>query len=299
MKIKTLFSAVVLLFSILLSGCENFVDKTEPKPVTPPFFTVSDEKTGGVVYMLGTMHVAENGVEYPEEIYSAIDECSIVAVEVDLIALEKNKSELNEAMKLLECKSGKTADILGEDYREIKSFFVERGLYNAAYDKYLPVVWSSQLSNKIAADCGYFPENGTDRAVINYAKKNNKEIFEFESVYEQYKMNSEESLALQTFALRDAAETPYDEQLSDMRELYRAWSSNDRTALEKMLESEEIPEDLSEDYADYYAAMYTDRQQKMAARISEWLAQGKKVFVAVGAMHFAAAPDILDFLEGD
>ena len=292
---------MVMSLVFLLCGCENITQKAEPKLVNPPFFTVRDEKTGGVVYMLGTMHVAENGVEYPDEIYAALDECSLVAVEVDLIALENNKSELNEAMKLLECKTGTTSDILGESYGEIKNFFAEKGLYNVAYDKYLPVTWSSVLSNKIAADCGFYSENGTDRAVIKYAMKKNKEIFEFESVYEQYKMNAEESPALQKFALESAVNTPYDEQLSDMKELYRAWSTNDIKALENMLEealdSDAVPDEIEKDYADYYTAMYTNRQQKMALQISEWLAQGKKVFVAVGAMHFVAAPDILDFLE--
>lgn len=293
---KTFILAAILLFTLLLGGCENFGEKYEPKPVDPPFFAVRDENTGGVVYMLGTMHVAENGVEYPEEIYSAINECEIVAVEVDIIALDKNKSAVNEAMKLLECKTGTTADILGADYDGIKKFFAEKGLYNAAYDKYLPVMWSAQLSNKIASDCGYYSENGTDRAVIKYAMQNSKEIFEFESIYEQYKMNSEESPALQAFALKDAVNTPYDEQLSAMRELYRAWSEGDIYALEELLEGDEIPEELSGDYDDYYAAMYTNRQRKMAAQISEWLSEGKKVFVAVGAMHFVAEPSILDFL---
>lgn len=294
---KTFFLAAILLFSLLLGGCEFFSEKYEPKPVDPPFFTVSDESTGGVVYLLGTMHVAENGVEYPEEIYRAIDECSIVAVEVDLIALDKNSAELNTAMRLLECKSGTTADILGSDYEAIKRFFTEKGIYIAAYNRYIPALWSAQLSNKIASDCGYYSENGTDRAVIKYAMENGKEIFEFESVYEQYKMNSEESEALQAFALMDSVNTPYEEQLSAMKELYRAWSEGDISALEAMLEGSEIPEELSEDYDDYYAAMYTNRQRRMAERIAEWLSEGKKVFVAVGAMHLVAAPDILDFLE--
>ncbi|MCH5207237.1 MAG: TraB/GumN family protein [Oscillospiraceae bacterium] len=297
MKKKTFILAALLLFSLLLGGCEFFSEKYEPKPVDPPFFTVSDESTGGVVYLLGTMHVAENGVSYPEEIYRAIDECTIVAVEVDLIALDKNTAELNEAMKLLECKSGTTADILGNDYEKIKKFFTEKGIYIAAYNRYIPALWSAQLSNKIASDCGYYSENGTDRAVIKYAMENGKEIYEFESVYEQYKMNSEESEALQAFALSDAVNTPYDEQLSAMRELYEAWSTNDLAALEAMLEGDEIPEELSDDFDDYYAAMYTDRQRKMAERVSEWLSEGKKVFVAVGAMHLVAEPDILDFLE--
>lgn len=301
MKKKILILAVVMLFTFLLGGCKHSDEKAEPKTITPPFFTVRDENTGGVVYMLGAMHVAENGVEYPAEIYAAIDECSLVAVEVDLIALENNKSEIIKAMKLLECKTGTAADILGESYDEIKKFFAGKGLYNAAYDKYLPVVWSSQLSNKIAADCGYYSENGTDRTIIKYAMEKNKDIFEFESIQEQYKMNSETSPAVQKFALESSAKTPYDEQLSEMKKLYRAWSTNDLKALENILEetldSDAVPDEIEKEYAEYYAAMYTNRQQKMAAQISEWLSQGKKVFVAVGAMHFVAAPDILDYLE--
>lgn len=293
MKKKAFISAALMLVALLFGGCE----KVEQKPADPPFITVSDDNTGGVVYMLGTMHVAENGVCYPDEIYKAIDECELVAVEVDLIALDKNNAKLNEAMKLLECKTGTTADILGEDYGKIKKFFAEKGLYNAVYDKYIPAVWNSQLSNKIAADCGYYAQNGTDRAVIKYAMEKGKKIFELESVYEQYKMNSEESEALQAYMLKASVETPYDEQLSVMRELYGAWSNGDLSALEKMLEGDEVPEELSDDYDNYYAAMYTNRNRKMAQQISEWLSGGKKVFVAVGAMHFVAEPSILYYLE--
>ncbi len=58
---KRLFSVILLCAVMLFSGCgkpENMV--------TPPFFKVVDKETGGVVYMLGTMHVGTENAVYSE-----------------------------------------------------------------------------------------------------------------------------------------------------------------------------------------------------------------------------------------
>ena len=53
----------------------------------------------------------------------------------------------------------------------------------------------------------------------------------------------------------------------------------------------------SEDFASYYSAMYEKRQEKMADFVIKSLQNGDKVFLMVGAAHFYAKPDILDFLS--
>lgn len=289
---KRLFPILTILIILLFPSCKNPENR-----VSPPFFMVTDEQTGGVVYLLGTMHVGLPNAVYPDEVFTAIGECETLAVELDVQALESNHEELLSAMELLKCDSAE--DFLGEDYAEIKDFFVKKRIYNANLNGYIPAVWSSTLSNKIAADCGYSSDYGTDRALLSYAKNHGIEIHEIESAKEQYQMNANEPPELQCYLLKSAVETDYEIQKEQMRELYRAWSTADSTALEQMLSDEGVPEELSAQYTEYYDAMYTSRQRKMANYALKTLREGKKAFIAVGAMHFYATPDILDFLEDE
>lgn len=289
---KRLVFPLICVFILLISGCN-----APENHVTPPFFRITDEDTGGVVYLLGTMHVGRPNTVYPDEVYNALEECSLLAVEIDLERLEKNSDELNSAMRLLEIKDGTAAEYFGEEYGEIKRFFRERHIYTSALEKYIPSVWSSTLSNRIAKDCGLGSEYGTDREIVSWARSHSIRITELETVEEQYRMNANEDKELQKYSLLLSARTDYREQKAQMNELYRAWSENDSSSFEKMLAEDTVPEELRTAYDEYYQALYTERQKKMARFISETLESGKKAVVAVGAMHCYATPDILDLLE--
>jgi len=285
--------ALVLCEAMLFSGCRRYPEN----PVTPPFFKITDIDSGGTAYLLGTMHVGLPNTIYPQSVYDALGECETLAVEVDLIALDKDNKRISEAMKLLECGDKSTREMLGEDYDKVRDFFKEKRLYNGAYERYLPVVWSSALTNKIADECGYSADFGTDRAMLAYAKQHSIPIRELESIEEQYAINAEESEALQVYTLVSAAETDWETQKSQTRELYAYWSAGDLAALERTLNEETVPEELSDDFADFYFNMYESRQRKMADYIADELENGSEVFVAVGALHLAAAPDVLELLE--
>lgn len=287
-RLTPLLLGVILLFS----GC-----KAPENRVTPPFFKITDPDTGGVAYLLGTMHVGIENTVYPDEVYAALDECSALAVELDLQALEADQNRLNNAMKILECTDGTAADFLGDDYSEIKAFFESKRMYSSALDRYIPSVWSSTLSTRLAADCGYSSKYGTDRAMLSLAKERSMKIVELESAEEQYQMNANEPRKLQIYSLTASVQTDYEVLKDQIKELYRAWSEGDGAALEKMLREEEVPEELTDEYSQFYYAMYEARQEKMAAYINNSLKNGDKVFVAVGAMHCFATPDILDFIE--
>ena len=288
-KILALCTAILLIFTI--SGCQS-----APKNyVYPPYFTVKDESTGGEVYMLGSMHVGLQNTVYPEEIYAALDRCEKLACEVDVIRLSEDRAEISEAMKILECKSA--AELMGEDYDEIKSYFIEKGLYNANLEKYIPAMWSIMLTQKAASDNGYSSEFSTEREFLSYAKKKNFTIIELETAAEQYAVNAGQSLEFQIFSLKSNVNLPYETLKSQSAALYSAWSENNVLMFEIMLSQSGVPEEFAEDFADYYSEMYEKRQKKMADFVIKSLQNGEKVFLMVGAAHFYAKPDILDFLS--
>lgn len=277
---------------MLFSGCGR--PKNE---VRPPFFKVVDKETGGVVYMLGTMHVGTEDAVYSDKVYKALDESDTLAVELDLQELETNTAELAEAMQLMMLNGMTAKEYIGEDYAEIRDWFIDKGLYNMVYDYYIPAVWSSMLSNKLADDAGFSSDFGTDRLLLTYAKEHNKEIYEIESAEEQYQINANEGKELQIYMLTETVRTDYDIQVQQMKDLYSVWANGDITGMEELLSADEPPEELAEQYDRFYFEMYENRQEKMAKYVTDTLKNGGKAFVAVGALHYAASPDIIDFIE--
>ena len=290
--IKRLICAAAAGCMILTAGCS-----ASPAEVHPPFFEVTDPETGGRVYMLGSMHSCPDNIVYPDEILSAFDSSDIIACELDTVAFSADKPRASKALDILRCPEGTTAaDIMGDSYGRIREFFTKNGIYSPVYENYLPAMWASALSNKLAADCGYSGSNGTETIMLNRAKKLGKTIYEIESAEQQYEMSASMPLSLQVYTLEQAADTDYSGQTAQTVSLYEAWSSFDSDAIEALI-GEDIPEELSEEYAEYYAAMYTDRQRVMADYVISELENGSKVFMLVGAMHYYAEPDIITLLE--
>lgn len=271
--------------------------------VSPPFFKVENNDTGAVVYMLGSMHIGKEGAAYPDKMYKALDECDTLAVEVDIQALESDLNASMEATMILLCERGKTVrDYLGDDYEPIMQKFREKGLYNRLYESYIPALWSSLWTSAAAVESGFDVNAGTDRLLLTYAKEHGKAVEEIESAKEQYQMEAGNSAEMQTYTLKTATELSAEETKEQLDTLYDAWKSGDINTLKALAEDEgsdedePLPEELEDDYEKYYAAMYTDRQKKMADYIQNKLKTGGKTFVVVGALHYAAPPSILDIL---
>ena len=294
-RIIAVIAALALVFT--LSGCKKEEEKSEipNNYVNPPFFIVKDEETGGKVYLLGSMHVGLPNTIYPDIVYSSLDECDEIACEIDLIELEKNRGEVNEAMKVFECESAE--EYIGDGYDEIKSYFKKHGIDAEKLGKYMPAMWSITLSQKASIDAGYSTKYGTDREIMTLAKKKGKKIVELETAAEQYKINAGESPKLQIYSLKNAVSLPYEKLLAQSRALYLAWSTNNGEVIETMLSGSQMPAEIAEDYEKYYTEMYENRQKKMAEYVVKSLKNGEKVFMVVGAAHYFAEPDILDFIK--
>lgn len=297
---KKIISVLTVGVLLLFSGC-----KSKPKAIelNPPFFKVTDESTGAVVYMLGSMHIGKPDAVYSEELYAALDECDTLAVEVDIQELENNMLEAAQAMSVMLCPFGTSVkNYMGEDYDKVIEKFREKGLYNFAYEQYIPDLWSSLWTNQAAIDCGYDTSCGTDLLMLTYAKEHGKKIDEIETAKEQYQISADTPAEFQMYSLNATLDLTQEEMQEQFDTLYNAWGSGDIEALKALAEEEEGEEltpQIKEYYEKYYDMMYTARQRKMADYVENKLKSGGKTFVVVGAMHYAAPPSILDNLAED
>lgn len=279
----------------LFTACGN-----KQEQVDPPFFKVENESTGATVYMLGSMHAGLKGTVYPDEILSAYEESPSVACELDLISFTENEEQLILALSEMLCPDGTTAkDYFGDSYDRIKAFYRSKGIYSPVYDRYIPAFWSSLLSNKLADDCDLISDYGTENIFLEMAHRDEKKIIELESGLEQYRTSADAPMSVQVYSVEYSVDTDYEQQIEEMNELYRAWSTSDEAALEALADTSDIPEELTEDYAVYYEQMYTSRHENMTEQICDMLENGEDVFLFVGALHFYAEPDILTLLENN
>lgn len=282
--------ALALILALLTTGCAE-----KSKVIEPPFWQATSPE-GEIVYLLGSMHAGAKNVEYPEYIYEAFDDCGSVICEVDTIAFSADADNMADCLALLACPEGKTAqDYFGEDYSAVKKFFTKNGIYNPVYTGYLPVMWTSVFSNYIAEKCGLSSEYGTETLFLSRAKEQGKRIIETETALSQYEVLALSPAGYDVYTLASAAEDGLSAQLESLNALYNAWASFDNNKLEALLD-EEVPQEFEEEYAEYYCAMYSDRQQKMAQCVID-ADKSAGVFMFVGALHYYAENDIISILE--
>ncbi len=298
MRIKGCLS--ILLAGIVLLGAAGCsVGAPEPIQATPPFWEVTHPESGARLYLLGSMHVGEEGIAYPEYILSAFDSCDTVAVEVDTQNYEY--SELVQASRwLLTPDSTSTAECLGESYELTVEFLKKKGVYQQALEEYIPYYWCSTLTMGIAEECGLSAEYGTEAIFLTMAGKQDKQIVEIESLEQQYSMMAAIPMEVQVQTLTQSiGDDNYAQQVEATREMYEDWLQFDEQGLEALNEDSIADSDSVEGYEKFIELMYISRQQRMAAFAAECLESGEDVFMLVGAAHFYIEEDILTLLGNE
>ena len=285
--------AAALCAALLLTGCARR-QEAEPVIAQPPFWSVQHPESGAVVYMLGSMHVGEEGIVYPEYVTAAFDESDTVVVEVDVDGC--SYQELVSASRELLMPDDTSAEkCLGDDYDEVVEFLKEKGVYEKAMEEFIPYYWCSSLTLLMAADSGLSADHGTESLFLERAREQGKSVAEIESVAAQYAMMADIPMDIQVQSVLDCiGEENYAAQVEATREMYEDWLCFDVQALEQLNDDNG---EMTDSYAEFMRLMYLDRQVLMADCIADRLESGGDAFVIVGAAHFFIEEDILTLLE--
>lgn len=287
------FAAAAIM---LLTGCAE--SASEPVTAQPPFWVVENEDTGAVLYMLGTMHVGEKGIVYPEYVTAAFDSCDIVAVEIDTEHISEDEA-LSASALLLTSDGAAAKDSFGEHYDEVVAFLKEKGVYHSSMEIFIPYYWGTALTMLIAEDCGLSADHGTESIFIDRAWEQRKRVVEIESLSEQYAMMADIPVSVQVdTVLSGIGEENYAMQVEATRAMYEDWLRFDTEGLESLNDDMDgASAQLDEDYELFNDMMYVDRQKRMAEFAEGCLQSDEKVFMMVGAAHFYIEEDIITLLE--
>lgn len=269
-------------------------ESTEPaaEGITPLLYKVTDSD-GDSVWLFGAVHLGlESFYPLPDYVMEAYRGSDALAVEVDIVAFEKDIRGQVQAIRSLMYTDGtqisdRISKLLYEDTVEILE---ENDMYNRTMDNYLPAMWFMLVDNASLLRMELDPELGIDRHFLTQAKKDGKEIREIESADFQYTMLGEFSEELQIMLLKSAVISYHAPMMAkaQMEQMLKYWSTGDEeglgmqfgtqqtggTSLEEMLLLEE-----------YNTAMYTDRNDAMTEYAVDALEAGEELFICVGAAH--------------
>lgn len=279
----------------------------EPEPPaatsTPLLYKVTSEY-GGVVWLFGSIHVGiDEMYPLPDYVLDAYNEAYALAVECDVIALQKDMALMTELVKMMLYLDGTTIsdNISPELYEAAVKILEENNSYVKALDYYLPVMWYSTIENFTYANAGYDSDIGIDMTLLTMAKAEDKPILEVESAKFQYEMLASFSPELQELLLQESVDAyGSEENLEALDSLLTAWCQGDLDALLEYLneepDSDTDPEELKL-IEEFNTAMIVDRNIAMADYAEEILNSNDRVFICVGMAHILGDGAMVDLLQ--
>ena len=270
---------------------------------TPLLYKVTDED-GDVVWLFGSIHVGqEDFYPLPAYVADAFKGADSLAVEVDIVAFQKDLAAQIDALKPLVYADGTSiADhIAPELYEEAKQTLEDLKLYNSALDYYCPAMWSSTIDSALYMELGADAQLGVDVYMINWAYNLKKDVLNIESAKFQYEMLGGFSDDLQGMLLASSVASAKD--LTAVREsletMMNAWKTGDAEGILQSSDSDtaEMTEEELALYDEYLTAMVVERNASMTQYAANALESGTEIFICVGALHVLGEGGMADLLE--
>jgi uncharacterized protein len=257
----------------------------------PPLFLWQVKSKAATVYLLGSIHVA-NEAMYPLD--ARIDQAFRSA---DTLVLETpmDASAQQQAAALLQ-RAGLYAppDALDKHLDEktmarLDAALRKLGLPLQAVMAMRPWLASLTITLLKLQMLGYEPALGIDQHF--HAAAGKKRIAALENIEEQVAFFRSMPESAQIAALRQTLEQ-LDELADLMRRATEAWRRGDIVTFEKLL-----IEPTRKEYPELYRQLLVERNRRMTATLDRYLAGKGTTFVVVGGGHLVGADSIIRMLE--
>ena len=271
--------------------------------ITPAMWLVTSPQ-GNKMVCLGSMHaLTYKDYPLPDEITDAFNNADVLAVECDIT----EKNNLAEQFALL-----KSATLTGNDeaanhmseeaYEILSKRLAEFNISIEALKKYKPWFLQNTYESLIQMNSGLNAELGIDLWLLEQAHSSGKEIYEVEDYDFQIDLLTnmpDETYDLMFRALEGETKKS---QIQALKNMYEVWRAGNFEKLESMAIDVDYGDMTDKDieiYERYNAQMITERNKTMAEAVKKLLGEGKNVFFAVGAAHYAGEKGIINLLKAD
>jgi uncharacterized protein len=276
--------------------CAGFVrgEAEAPAKAANQGFFWRARSASATVYLLGSVHVGQREF-YPMRapIEKAFATSAVLAVEADMRP-EKQADAMGAFFKAGMLPPGASLrGTLPADTRKRLDDYIAENAAAAALDRMRPWMAAQMISMLEMQKAGYQAEDGVDLHFLRRAAVTGKKIVELEGADLQLKIFTEMNPKTETMMLHqtlaERAEAP-----AKIRTIIQAWQSGDDDALRQVILD---AFDDNKDMAPLKKALFTDRDEKMAAKIETFLQGTDTVFVVVGAGHLLGPESVVERLR--
>jgi uncharacterized protein YbaP (TraB family) len=249
---------------------------------TPPLWEVQSGQNR--IYLFGTIHVGRADLyPLPPAVEAAFSDSEILALEVDPDDQQGAVSAVMSAM--YNPPDGIENHLPPELLASVTEISAGYGLPFEQIRQMKPYLLMFTLTNIEYGKLGLTPDQGLESYFSQRARTHGKRLVSLESMAEQMQMLEHLSPELQVAMLQITADEISSGQVAPLvSQMIAAWRSGNLEALNKVLSTEEreLPDALA---AQFHQRFISDRNRTMAQKVESMLQGGKRVFVAVGAMH--------------
>ncbi len=285
----------------ILSNNNQEVEKKKEATATPLLYEVTKNDEDTKLYLFGSIHAADDRA-YPmqDKIMEAYNSSEYLAVELDLIALQKDLNMQFELVMSFLCENGKKLkDYLSPDgYETIIKYMKDNDIYNESYEMYRPGLIYSLISNVTVEKSKLDVSKGIDMYFLSEAKNDKKQILEIESAQMQYNLLASMPDELYEFIILSYI-SQENQEVEELVDLYESWlkgnvddfiDNNDDLDIDKikegLTEEEKIEFDKTLELLNTFNdAMINNRNTDMTDVVDNYFKEGKNVFVVVGVAH--------------
>ena len=295
-----------LVFVTLAAACLAFVPlhsradgPAQPKPVAAkakkpsraPGLIYKLESTSATVYVLGSIHVADDSL-YPLDprIISAFDQSDVLVLETELTPTAKARgAKLLQQAGMFTPPDTLAAHLDESTRAALTGALAQRGIPFEAVQVMRPWLVSLTLTMAELGTLGFRPELGIDEHFRARAAR--KHLAAIETVEQQVAVFKDMPEAIQLAALRESLEDL--PQLKDtIGQAFAAWRAGDAAALDRLLLAP-----MRKEFPKLYERLIVERNRRMADAIAGYLESNGTVFVVVGSGHLVGPNSLLQALK--
>ncbi|WMW80583.1 TraB/GumN family protein [Undibacterium cyanobacteriorum] len=278
------------------AGAPSKTSKIAQKPIlfeiqAPALADQTPSKKPVKAYLFATIHVAKaDFYPLPLVVRKAYKAADTVVVEADVSNTE-NSSEVVE--KLSYTPPDKLENHLNPSTWQTLAQMT--GAASAQFQRYTPVMVAMGLTISVAQQLGYEQNQGLDLHFIQQARKDKKNLIELEGVSFQTDVLAALSDAEGDAMLASTLETfRKGEVQAELARMVAAWKSGDLESLSKIMREAGQRDAGSQKLM---RVLMDERNPIMVDKIMKMMREEKKLFVVLGAGHFAGEASILEILR--
>jgi uncharacterized protein YbaP (TraB family) len=281
---------VLMLAALSIQAAKGEEPAAAPKPA---MWKLEDEDS--VIWLFGTAHNLNPAVRWrTATMDAALEEASIFYSEAPVVQADSEMTEpLIMKYGINRSNVPFTEKLSAQGKKDLKQVLASLGMKEEAisqFQPYRPWLVSANIGALHGQKRGDMPDASVDKILWREAVEHGKMLGYFETLEQQFSvydaMTPEEELKFFEDGLRQLIEAP-----NLMDEITADWQFGRIEALgDKMNSALEGQESLKD-------RMLAKRNHAWAEKIAELMAGSGKVFVAVGASHFAGSESVQSHLE--